>query len=68
MERVTLERFYSDPQMLSRIHAQARRERAAMFAALAARFARLAGRVLRGSRMHAAGKRSAHVQARAVQG
>jgi len=30
MERVTLERFYNDPQLLNRICAQAHRERAAM--------------------------------------
>ena len=30
MERVTLERLHSDPQLISRIHAEARRERAEM--------------------------------------
>lgn len=30
MERVTLERFYRDPELVSRICAQARRERAEM--------------------------------------
>lgn len=38
MERVTAERFYSDPSIGARIHAQARRERAALLYTCFARF------------------------------
>jgi len=68
LERVTLERFYNDPDLLNRIYAQARRERAAMLSAVWRRTARLAGRLLRRSRMHVPCEGSAHVQGRAAQG
>jgi hypothetical protein len=68
MERVTLERFYNDPQLLNRIYAQAHRERAAMLADFWHVIGRLVGRRLRRSKMHAPCEGSAHVQGRAVQG
>ena len=44
MEGITLERFYRDPQLVSRICAQARRERTEMVRrVLGALFARLRG-------------------------
>ena len=68
IERLTLERFYRDPEIVNRVYAQARRERAAMLAALWHGVARFAGRALRRSRMHVPCERSVHVQGRAVHG
>lgn len=68
IERVTLERFYRDPEIVNRIYAQARRERAAMLAAVWRGVARFAGRVLHRSRMHVPCERNVNVQGRAFHG